>query len=119
MGVKAESLSNKAGVSGPNLGITTTWLGILIYIYFFSFLDSLKFHTALILPSQSPLCAVGGGALAMTPLSLTSSVRFALCAPTLVTLHAACSPNIKDVRDAPRFPFLEKKWTPDAKTEAL
>lgn len=32
MGVKAESLSNKAGVSGPNLGITTTWLGRLIEI---------------------------------------------------------------------------------------
>lgn len=35
MGVKAESLSNKAGVSGPNLGITTTWLGILIFFFFY------------------------------------------------------------------------------------
>lgn len=116
MGVKAESSSKKAGVSGPDLGITTTWLGILMFFCFFlTFLDSLKFHTAPVLPSWSSLCAVG--ALAMTPLSLSSSVGFALCAPTLVTSHAARSPNIKDVRDAltaPRFPFFKKKRTPDA-----
>lgn len=94
-----------------------------IFFFFFHFPRLIEIsHSAN--SSISELFVRGGGALglAMTPLSLSSSVCFALCAPTLVTLHAARSPNIKDVRDAlaaPRFPFLEKKWTPDAKMEAL
>lgn len=113
MGVKAESLSNKAGVSAPNLGITTTWPGILIYFsFFFSHFARLIEISHSADSSLSELFVRGGGVVAMTPPSLSSSVCFALCAPTPVTLHAARSPNIKDVRDAlaaPRFPFFKKK----------